>query len=239
MDGSEFEKPEYLARSKRILAANASAGRHEVDVAGLRFVVLPGVFSPKYFMDSHLFAENFPYRAEDDFLEVGCGAGALSILAALKGAKRVVATDINPAAVENCRENAERHGVAGSVSVLLGDLYVPVAGMTFDTIYWNTPFAFVGRDDLTMLERAAFNPHYAALERFVAGAASHLKPGGRLLLGFSTKLGQYSLLEQIATRHGYRLDLLKSFSGPDCNPDLPDRHTLPEVDFELYSLAPA
>ncbi|MCA1674388.1 MAG: 50S ribosomal protein L11 methyltransferase, partial [Actinobacteria bacterium] len=44
-------------------------------------------------------------------LEMGCGAGVAWVLAAQHGCDRVVALDINPAAVENTRRNAARYGV--------------------------------------------------------------------------------------------------------------------------------
>lgn len=43
-------------------------------------------------------------------LDMGCGTGVLAILAARRGAKRVLAIDIDPWSVENTRENAEANG---------------------------------------------------------------------------------------------------------------------------------
>jgi 16S rRNA G1207 methylase RsmC len=55
-------------------------------------------------------------------LDLGCGVGPLSLWAASRwpGA-RVVAVDSNLRAVALCRENAERHGLAGRVRVLASD----------------------------------------------------------------------------------------------------------------------
>jgi len=38
-------------------------------------------------------------------LDVGCGTGILSILAAKMGAAHIIAIDLDPNAVANCREN--------------------------------------------------------------------------------------------------------------------------------------
>lgn len=46
-------------------------------------------------------------------LDYGCGSGILAIAAARLGASRVVGVDIDPAAVDAARLNAERNGVAG------------------------------------------------------------------------------------------------------------------------------
>lgn len=49
-------------------------------------------------------------------LDVGCGSGVLSVVAARLGAPYVEAIDISPAAVEATIANAERNGVAGAIS---------------------------------------------------------------------------------------------------------------------------
>jgi ribosomal protein L11 methyltransferase len=50
-------------------------------------------------------------------LDVGCGSGVLSVVAARLGAPYVAAIDISPAAVEATADNAARNGVAGVVAV--------------------------------------------------------------------------------------------------------------------------
>ena len=45
-------------------------------------------------------------------LDYGCGSGILAIAAALVGAARIDAVDIDPAAVQSTRDNAQRNGVA-------------------------------------------------------------------------------------------------------------------------------
>lgn len=54
--------------------------------------------------------------------DLGCGSGILSIAAAKLGARRVVAADVDPVAVEVAAENVTRNGVATVVSVVAGDL---------------------------------------------------------------------------------------------------------------------
>jgi ribosomal protein L11 methyltransferase len=50
-------------------------------------------------------------------LDVGCGSGVLSVVAARLGAPYVEAIDISPAAVEAAQDNARRNGVSGVVNV--------------------------------------------------------------------------------------------------------------------------
>lgn len=62
-------------------------------------------------------------------LDMGAGTGVLAILAAMKGAKKVDAVDIDNWCYLNAKENVERNGV-GQVSVFEGD-----AGLLGDTSY--------------------------------------------------------------------------------------------------------
>ncbi len=63
------------------------------------------IFFPKYFNDTEIFAQNLPVKKNDEMLEIGSGTGVISIFAGIKGAKRVLAIDINPDALKNTEEN--------------------------------------------------------------------------------------------------------------------------------------
>ena len=56
------------------------------------------------------------------FLDVGCGSGILAIAAKLEGFRDVAGFDIDPDAVQNANENAEKNGLADSVRFVRGDL---------------------------------------------------------------------------------------------------------------------
>ncbi len=63
-------------------------------------------------------------------LDVGTGSGVLAVAAALHGAARVDAVDIEPVAVRSARENAERNGVADRIRIEPGSVgaEAPFAG---------------------------------------------------------------------------------------------------------------
>lgn len=56
-----------------------------------------------------------------DVIDYGCGSGILAVAAALLGARRVVAIDHDPQALDATRENAERNGVAHQIEVYGAD----------------------------------------------------------------------------------------------------------------------
>ena len=58
----------------------------------------------------------------EEIIDVGTGSGILAIGAALLGASRVLAIDIDPDAVKVAAENVKKNGVDGIVSVQQGDL---------------------------------------------------------------------------------------------------------------------
>ncbi|MCS7005835.1 MAG: 50S ribosomal protein L11 methyltransferase [Cytophagales bacterium] len=71
-----------------------------------------------------------------DVLDAGCGTGILGILALKKGARSVVANDIEEWTVENALENAFANKV--ELQVVLGDIYaVGSLQKTFDIILAN------------------------------------------------------------------------------------------------------
>jgi 2-polyprenyl-3-methyl-5-hydroxy-6-metoxy-1,4-benzoquinol methylase len=109
-------------------------------------------------------------------LDLGCGAGALSVALARAGAS-VVATDVNARAVTLTKVNAMLGGL--SIDARQGDLYAPVANETFDLIVSQPPcipqpegsakttYLFGGRRGDEIVTRA------------LAGFAPHLAEGGR------------------------------------------------------------
>ena len=58
---------------------------------------------------------------------VGCGAVAVALAVNLSQAE-IIATDVSPEALALARRNAERHGVAGRIRFLEGDLLAPLQG---------------------------------------------------------------------------------------------------------------
>lgn len=186
--------------------------RTEFTLMDRTWELLGGVFNPSYTPVTRLFSENLPYPVDGSFLEMGCGAGVTAVVAALAGCRAVTALDISPAAVENTRRNARRHGVADRVRVAHSDMFSALApDERFDLIFWNSNFAeppagFVNETDL---HHAFFDPSYAAHRQFVREGPGRLTERGRLLLGFSD-IGNAGLLASSCAEAGLRVEPLWS-----------------------------
>lgn len=75
---------------------------------GIELTVLKNVYTPNQFTDSQWFAQVVSKIVKRrSFLEIDTGTGIIAIKCAMKGAK-VLATDVNPAAVNNVRLNAKK-----------------------------------------------------------------------------------------------------------------------------------
>src|SRR6266705_6448327 len=119
-------------------------------------------------------------------LDLGCGYGALGIVAArLSESGHVVLTDVNERAVALARKNIAANGIANA-EVRLGDRYEPVRDMAFDHIVCNPPIR-AGR---------------AIVDRIVSEAPRHLLNGGKLWLVARTRQGADSLRERMVASFG-------------------------------------
>jgi release factor glutamine methyltransferase len=166
------------------------AGKHRYDdfrmerVQCLPFIVTPSVFNPRVprtgaFLASLIDATRV--RPDAQVLDMGTGCGVGAVIAA-RLASRVVAVDINPAAVRCAQLNAMLNHVEHRIELRCGDLFAPVTGERFDLVLFNPPFLRgAPRDDRDRAWRSS-----DIAERFAAGLAAHLKPTGVALLVLST-----------------------------------------------------
>lgn len=96
-------------------------------------------------------------------LDLGCGYGYLSMMAWAMGAKQVVATDNNAAAVNSCTENFNRHGINGEV---IADDCAAGIHHQYDIVLCNPPF------------HKGFDTESELTEKFIRSARHHLKNDG-------------------------------------------------------------
>jgi methylase of polypeptide subunit release factors len=110
----------------------------------------------------------------DAALDIGTGSGIQALLAS-PHARRVVATDVNPRALEFTRLNARLNAI-GNVETREGSLVDPVAGETFDLIYANPPYVLSPEQEFVFRDSGL--PGDSFCEALVRSVPRHLREGG-------------------------------------------------------------
>jgi 16S rRNA (guanine1207-N2)-methyltransferase len=135
-----------------------------------------------------------PPAATGDLLDLGCGTGAIALTLARRSPEATVwAVDVNDRALELCRGNAERNGIA-NVRVCRPD-DVP-ATARFATI-WSNPPIRIGKP---------------ALHDLLTRWLGRLTDGGTACLVVQKHLGADSLARWLG-EHGWRASRLSSRAG--------------------------
>jgi release factor glutamine methyltransferase len=178
----------------------------------MRIVTLPGVFRP--ISDTWLLAGSLRRLAPDaSVLDVCTGSGALAVTAALAGARDVTAVDVSRRAVLTARVNAALNGV--TIRALRSDLFSALHDQRYDVIVSNPPYVPDPTGDRLPTRGArraweAGRDGRIVLDRLIAEAPRHLRPGGTLLVvhseicGIDATLGALlaaGLDPEIAARH--------------------------------------
>ena len=171
----------------------------------LKILVMPTVSNPKVLRTGAFFASQLDGRVigpSDEVLDLGTGSGVCALFAAQLGG-RVVATDINPAAVRCALVNALMNGLEKNIEFRQGDLFTPVGDERFDVVLFNPPFLLgAPKDD----RDAAWHSQDVA-ERFATGLANHLKSDGVALLLLSSFGDACAVFESELRSRGLRLEV--------------------------------
>ncbi len=166
--------------------------------------VTPDVFAPLW-GDSILLAKMVRKETKqgDFVLDMETGTGIQAIFAAEKAAK-VIAVDINPAAVNCAKQNAKHHGLEEKIEAKESDLFSNISEK-FDMIIFNPPFRWFKPRD--MLERASLDENYETLNAFFSQVKSYLKENGRILAVFSTS-GDIRYFKNLVSESGFKSKIL-------------------------------
>ncbi|MFH1054661.1 MAG: HemK2/MTQ2 family protein methyltransferase [Candidatus Altiarchaeota archaeon] len=128
--------------------------------------------------DSLLLAGNVVVEG-GSVLDIGTGTG-IQALNAAKDAEYVVGVDINPAAVELARRNAQANGI-GNVKFIVSDLFENVEGR-FDTVIFNPPYLPVSEDGSLAKAWSGGHDGVEVIDRFIKQVKGHLNQRGRVFL---------------------------------------------------------
>jgi release factor glutamine methyltransferase len=172
------------------------------------FDIAENVYEPAE--DTFLLADNLDLHKGERVLELGTGCGLLAILAAKVGVQ-VVATDINPAALECARANAVKHRVEDLINFRSGDLFEPVVGERFDLVIFNPPYLPVEPEEALCgpLDRAweAGLDGCRIIDRFLRELPNHLMPNGRVLF-VQSSLANISKTLRVLEISGFKVNIL-------------------------------
>jgi len=159
-----------------------------------------------------------------EVLDMGCGCGVLSLLAAKVFADcnvKIVATDILPEAIATTKLNVQRFMEKGKLSpdpnrlaacstevetTNGGDLFEPVGDRRFDLIVFNAPWV-VSRPR-SRAEIAICDADQNIVHRFLTESLQHLGERGHIILGYSDQSGPKALesLESLIGDAGLRIE---------------------------------
>ncbi len=131
----------------------------------------PGVFSWEHVDEAtSILADVMEIRKGNSVLDLGCGSGALSLVASsLSAGGRITMVDADIEAVLSATRSAEANGIVGW-RALASDVAGSVLGERFDVVVTNPPFHVGKATDLDVPMQ------------FISDAHDVLVPGGRMFL---------------------------------------------------------
>ena len=189
---------------------------------GLEFYVSSAVLIPR--PETELIVEQALRRSARDrslrIVDVGTGSACVAVaLGHELPSAHILAIDCSEAALAVAARNVSRHGLAGRVQLVRGNLLDTVVGPV-DLIVSNPPY--VARSDAPLLqpEVVRFEPDtalfadedgMAVLRALCETAGARLAPDGFLIVEFGA--GQDSALRVMAQALGWRIEIAPDLAG--------------------------
>ena len=148
----------------------------------------PQVLNPNNGYSSRFISDHWDLQRGMRVLDMGTGTGVLAFLAHDRTGVNVDAVDINPFAAEAVRLGADANGKAQAITFYQSDLFSQLPPGQYDRIIFPMPYHdhAYQRGNSDWLEKATVDPGYEVLKRLLSEAPDRLKPGGKLLLCFSS-----------------------------------------------------
>lgn len=162
-----------------------------------QFITASGVFSKKRVdLGTRLLIESMVLPNDGVVLDIGCGYGAVGIVAAaVSPTLRVVMVDVNERATQLAKQNIQINGVRNA-EVKRGYLYEPVKDLMFNCILSNPPVS------------AGMN----TVKAIISEAPAHLESKGLFEMVVRSKIGGKRLLTIFKKAFG-NVDVLSRKSG--------------------------
>jgi SAM-dependent methyltransferase len=137
--------------------------------------MFPDIVYPCLTKSAKQFIDYTSYEPCEDFLELCAGTAPAALLAS-RSAKNIWATDIAERSIDFARFNAGLNGIH-NVTFVLGDLYQPLEGRTFDRIAAHPPYVPVLKPAEIFYGGGEVGEEIT--KRIIEGLPAQLKAGGR------------------------------------------------------------
>ncbi|MBU0467011.1 MAG: methyltransferase [Nanoarchaeota archaeon] len=171
----------------------------KVEYLGKMFMGLPTVFWPSW--DSQALIKNYKINPGEEVLDVCTGSGVIAIFSAIKGAKKVVALDINPEEIKCVKENTIVHHVEKILDARVSNMFAALeVKEKFDVITMNPPFTPHTASDF--LEKTVWGANLEVHKTFFKEVKRHLKKKGRIYI-CQAKFGAIEEMNSLATENGF------------------------------------
>lgn len=173
---------------------------------GLTTHVFPGVFHPGFFHSTKFILSYLTDKdlAGKSFLELGCGSGLVSVVAAKAGAN-VTSSDLSLRALENTKHNANLNNVF--LKIVYSDLFDSIDKTKFDWIVINPPYyARKPESDQDLAWYCGENFEY--FQKLFASLNDYTHSASQVIMVL-TKGADVKAIEDIAKKYTFVLELLK------------------------------
>jgi release factor glutamine methyltransferase len=178
----------------------------ENELAGVKLLVLPNVFPGG--ADSEVLCTSVVLKEGDRALDLCTGNGIVALYMALHGAKEVLGTDLNPAAIKNAKLNAKNLKLK-NVQFTETNVF-PKPGTRYDVITINPPYT-----DHPAPDKAAicfWDEGNKVVKLFFKQLHDYLTPGGAAYISWSD-FADKNLLISLAKDNGFKLVHVGTNSG--------------------------
>ena len=195
-------------QANEITEMSARTAPFDTTVAGIEITVLPQVYPGG--IDSELTSEAVGTANDLSVLDLCTGTGIVAVKAAMSGARKVLAVDLNPEAVKNAVLNADKFGLS-QIEVREGSLFEPVGKTSFDIIAINPPYT--GKKPTNKTEICFWDEDNKTTRQFFEQYKEHLNPNGKVFLAWAD-FGSLELIRNLAKANATRLEVVNSKSTP-------------------------
>jgi release factor glutamine methyltransferase len=181
--------------------------KHKAIFLNQEIIINPKVFpidSP-FSYSSAITAKHIPEKP-GRVLDIGTGTGVQAIIAAKKGATQIVAIDIDDNAIQNAKDNVNKHNLQNKIIVIKSNLFENIEEK-FNLIISQLPFADTEYEG--EFSHFLCDSKFAVHEQLLSQAKEYLTPDGKILIPSGSIANEEKLLELIE-KYEYNINWQKS-----------------------------